>query len=215
MKLNTERKYSSKLYFISHNNGKGNCDLVKSTVEQIRASGNKTSFGIIDWDQNNRSENFTKVHGENKIYSIENFIYNPIYLIIYFMQERGANNIYKELELQETINHYNLGDMEEPYLQKFSDWFFEQYCKKFNPTKKEEISIYVEFKFFNGKKINIPKWYMEHKGHDLETKLKQIFRSLENSRKSEGDLQKEIIKVIGKCYPFIPQDSVDLIESFT
>lgn len=214
-KLNEENQYPFNLYFISNSNGKGNCDLVKKTIEQIRKSGNKTSFGIIDWDLKNKTENFIKVHGEDKVYSIENYIYNPIYIAIYFMQERGANNIYKELSIPETINHFNIGNNDNHFLQKISDWFFEKYYLKFKSIKEEQRQDLVEFHFLNEKKINIPKWYLTEKGHDLEMKLKQIFPSLDNQKKSEGELQKEIIKIVAKCHPFIPKDSVDLIESLT
>lgn len=214
-KLNQEKQYHFNLYFISNTNGKGNCDLVKSTVKQIRQSGNKTSFGIIDRDLNNKSDDFVKVHGENKVYSIENYIYNPIYIIIYFMQEKGANNIFKELEIEETINYYNIGLKDERFLQKLCNWFFMKYYQRFVTIRQEEKDDLVEFNFYNGKKINIPKWYLEFKGHDIEKKLKEVFQSFKNHNKSEGKLQEEIINVIARCYPFIPQDSVDLIESLT
>ncbi|WP_445722364.1 AAA family ATPase [Flavobacterium sp.] len=214
-KLNQEKQYPFNLYFISNSSGKGNCDLVKSTVKQIRESGNRTSFGIIDWDLKNKSDDFVKVHGENKIYSIENFIYNPIYIVVYFMQEKGANNIFKELEIEETINIYNLSDEKNIKLQKIADWFFEKYYQRFKAISPEDREYLIDFYFYNDKKISLPKWFLEKKGHDIEKELKEIFPSLNSTKKSEGKLQEEIINIIARCYPLIPKYSVDLIESLT
>ncbi len=64
----------------------------------------------------------------------------------------------------------------------------------------------------NHKVIHLPKWYTEMKGHELETKLKTVFPSLEGKFRSEGKMQEELTKIIAKSFPFIPLETAKLIK---
>src|SRR6202007_3177326 len=77
-KLNQERSYPFKLYFISNAHGKGSCQQVKTIVDEMREYGSTTVFGVIDWDLKNPSSIHVKVHGLNNRYNIENYLYDPI-----------------------------------------------------------------------------------------------------------------------------------------
>src|SRR5690606_20054669 len=81
-KLAQDHNLESKLYFISNGYGKGSCTQVTETVESIRNTGNQTFFGIIDWDKTNNDKGYVKVHGRENRYSVENYTYDPVYLII-------------------------------------------------------------------------------------------------------------------------------------
>ncbi|WP_281321756.1 AAA family ATPase [Flavobacterium aestivum] len=208
-KLNQERNYPFRLYFISNSYGKGSCEQVIKIVDDIRESGNTTVFGIIDWDLKNSSNTFVKVHGENKRYNVENYLYDPIYLSILFMNLK-AHGIYKELGIEETINQYLIGNESDEFLQKISDWFFSKYYEV-HKINEGLISDLVEVEYLNGKKIKMPIWFLQFQGHDYETRLKQVFNALDKFT-GEGKLQQEITTIVGKCYPFIPKDSELLIE---
>ena len=209
-KVNQERKYPFKLYFIANSQGKGNCQQVINIVNDIRTSGNKTSFGIIDWDLKNNSSDYVKVHGHNKRYSIENYLYDPIYITVLLMNLK-AHNIYTELGIEATYNHLNIGEESNDFLQKISDCFFVKLYEKYPAFDNGELEN-IDIEYWNGKKIKVPKWYLETKGHDIEEKIKNVFDAIKGKFKSEGELQKEITLLIGKCYPFIPKDSVGLID---
>lgn len=206
-KLNEKHKYPYNLYFISNSYGKGNSDQVKKITKELRDFGNDSCYGIIDWDLNNKSNNFIKVHGENKRYSLESYLYDPIYIAVLLMQME-AHNVFSELNLPETTNQYDIGNFDNESLQNISNWFFDKYNKKHKSNTEETDEI----KYLNGKKINVPVWYLNFQGHDFEQKIKSLFPAIERKFTSEGLLQKEITKIIGKCYPFIPLDSKKLID---
>lgn len=208
-KLNQKRSYPFRLYFISNSYGKGNCNQVIKIVKDIRESGNSTSFGIIDWDLKNTSSSFVKVHGLDQRYSLENYLYDPIYLLILLM-DLDAHNIYNELGLDKTINHFLLGNESGETLQRISDWFFKKYYDA-QPIDKSMRSGLTEVEYLNGAKINTPTWFLKFKGHDLEMRIRKVFPALDKYT-SEGELQEELTNIIGKCYPFIPKDSELLIE---
>ncbi len=209
-KLNQANKYSYRLYFISNSYGKGSCEQVIKIVDDIRTTGNQTSYGIIDWDLKNRETDYVKVHGLGNRYNVENYLYDPIYISILLMNLK-AHNVYNELGIDETINQYSLGGESNEFLQNISDWFFAKYYEthKVDEEKQNELA---EIEYLNGKKINVPKWYLEFSGHDFEKRIKDIFSAIEGRYRSEGELQKEISLIVGKCFPFIPKDSELLIE---
>ncbi len=209
-KLNEYENYPFNLYFISNSMGKGNCEQVKSIVSNIRESGNNTSYGIIDWDNSNTEDDFIKVHGSNSRYSIENFIYDPIYLCVLFM-ELKAHNIHKQLGKDESYNHYDIKNEGEDFLQKVIDWFFSQYYKTIKVLEKEKLK---EVLYINGKKVKLPLWYLDYHGHNLESNLRKVFNSLDKFS-GEGKLQKELTLIIAKCYPLIPIESKCVLEKIT
>lgn len=56
------------------------CDQVRRIVDDLRKGGNERVFGLIDWDRKNRSRKGVIVLCEDKRYSIENLILDPILL---------------------------------------------------------------------------------------------------------------------------------------
>lgn len=207
-RLNQDKLLTFTLYFISNGYGKGNSDSVAGVVSAIRKSDNKTCFGVIDWDKKNRNASYLKVHGEGMRYSIENYLYDPLYLITLFL-ENSAQNCHKELDVDLSFNQYDIG-LNPSLAQKGVNWFFNKYYSKFNITE-AEINNTRMVKYYNGLELELPIWYLEFKGHDLEIKLKQVFKSLEGYR-NEGDLQKKLTLISAKSFPVIHLDTVNLID---
>lgn len=210
-KVNSTEGTPFKLYFISNAMGKGNCDQVYSIVNDIRNSGNKTSFGIVDWDAKNSSKNFVLVHGENSRYSIENFICDPIYILTHLISIK-AHNVAKDLNRDDGFNEYSVSDFSNEQLQKYVDLFFNRYYE-IHKVSQEDKNDLVEWIYYNGKSVQVPQWYTMFQGHDLLHRIKAVFSALEGRYKSEGDLQKTLIHTMAKCYPLIPRDSVQLIKN--
>lgn len=200
-----------RLYFISNAMGKGNCDQVYKIVSDIRESGNKTSFGIVDWDCSNRAQDFVLVHGENSRYNVENFVCDPIFIVTHLIS-LNANNVLSELKKDNGFNEYSVSDFKDSELQEYVDWFFEKYYsvhKAVSVTDREDL---VEWKYLNGKSVKVPRWYSIFPGHDLINRIKKVFSALEHRYTSEGSLQEVLIITMAKCYPLIPLDSVESIK---
>lgn len=200
-----------KLYFISSAAGKSNCSSVIQITQAIRATGNTTSFGLIDWDQSNISRDFVFVHGEGKRHNIESYLFDPIFIVVLFLTMDGANNVYRDLSFDENYNQYCIGEESNKRLQEIVDWFFEKFVEK-KQTYKDKITSRVSIEYFNGKSVEIPKFYINYKGHDLFGLLKSAFPALNRYHK-ESELQAAMTKEICKCYPFIPSDTVEVIRN--
>ena len=199
----------NKLYFISNSAGKSNCSQVYSIVKAIRASGSQTSFGIVDWDLSNKPENYIFVHGENERYSVENFILDPIYVVGLLIEMNNAHNVCESIGVDKMYNQYSLGNESETRIQEVVKFYFDAFEKKF-PTHKYDCDL-TEIEYLNGKKIKLPDWYLKMQGHDIVTKIKIVFKSLEKYP-SEGDLQNALIKIMNKSYPFVPLTTIKTIE---
>jgi len=202
-RLNIEYSYPFKIYFISNGYGKGNCDQVVDVVNEIRKSGNDTCFGIIDWDKKNKSSDFIQVHGENNRYSLESFTYDPVYLVVLFL-EMKALGLHSKLGVDLSFNEYTIGGY--PGLIDLAvDWFFECYYAVNNVAQVDKENM-RDVSYHNGVTVRVPVWYLEFNGHDLEERLKQVFKPLEKYR-DEGKLQKDLSIISAKCFPLIPKDT--------
>lgn len=207
-RLNQEKDYPFKLYFISNGYGKGNCKQVIDVVTEIRKSDNTTCFGVIDWDLTNASTETIFVHGENSRYNIESYVYDPAYLMILFL-EMDAMGVRNALGLDVSFNEYSLG-LDQELLQNSIDWFFQTYYEKFNVSQ-ELQDAKREVEYYHGIKVMIPEWYLEFQGHDLEVKLKEAFIALQKFR-DEGQLQKDLTIISSKCFPMVHKDTVEMID---
>lgn len=207
-KVNLYKLYPFKLYFISNGYGKGNCNQVIDIVTRIRETNNKTCFGIIDWDSKNKPTDYTFIHGQDSRYSIENYVYDPIYLIVLFL-EMDAYNIRDLFDLGLFFNEYNIG-LHEDTMQKLVDWFFEKLYEKISLSE-TIIAEKTIVEYFNGSKVLIPKWYLIYDGHDLEDKLRKAFQPLEKFQNT-GELQNKLTVISAKCYPLIHTDTVNLFN---
>lgn len=211
--LSTEYRYTYKLYFMTHQLGKGDCNQVKHAVERLSDSGMNTCYGIIDWDKKNITSEKIIVHGERVRYSIENFLCDPLFIAMLFLKENGANNIYSELGFSDHYNYGNLANENEERLQEVCNWVIEK-VKTQKPMYKLSDET-TEFKYINGKKIVVPVWYAETQGHELEKDVINSFDSLKNRYSSAPQrLKSVLIKVIlGSIgYGLIPLETKELLE---
>lgn len=67
------------------------CSIVTSLVERLRNSGNKTCFGVVDWDGANNSSDRIKVIAEGTRNAIENVILDPLLLASYLIKHRDKS----------------------------------------------------------------------------------------------------------------------------
>ncbi len=212
-------KPKHKLYFISNALGKGNCDSVKDIVIALRKSGNKTSFGIIDWDNKSSQpiEEYVLMHGFKSRYSIENFLFDPIYLFG-LMVDKKKYKARQHFNLPEYFDSSCLVKESKEKLQEYCDYvvndlvlnnsFKAQNLAKINPDmvevkyKKQDIVI------------KLPRWWLICKGHKelipilKDQAIPDLFKSLPNNHEIEENLS----LIICKNYPLVPEETMQLIE---
>lgn len=200
------------LNFISSGIGNtGNCAQVIKVVDKLANEfGNKNIFGIIDWDTKNQENHNIKVLGEDKRYSIENYIFDPILLAAFLLREKILKR--EDLKLNNSETFADFKNLSTERLQEISNYILDKVNPFVEPANKvDETEIFVEY--LSGIEIKIQNWYLIHPGHELEDNLKKAFPQL-NKFNNEGVLKKEIInKVVDDIPDLIPLDIFHLLES--
>ncbi|MBS1634933.1 MAG: AAA family ATPase [Bacteroidetes bacterium] len=204
-KINADKAMQHKLYFISNSLGKGNCDQVINVVKAIRNSGNTTAYGVIDWDLKNNDERHIYVHGNQSRYSIENFVFDPIYLATYLLDERYGI-LMRELGISETDNQYDL--IKSHKAQEAVNFVLNKLTEKFKSLR-TSTSI-SRCRYGNEIELNIPEWYLTIRGHDLFERLKETFEPISKFA-NENELHNKMINMICKLYPNIPAETTELL----
>ena len=194
------------LNFISSGvSGSGNCDQVKDVVNKLSGYGNRFIFGIIDWDKKNTSSEYVKVLGENKRYSIENYIFDPILISALLLREKFINR--QELGLGNEKNYSDFKNLTTVQLQFMSDFLTSKVLPEVKPADNSRNKV----KYLNGVEIYIPQWFLFHQGHELEEHLMKVFPQLGRYNREDG-LKKEVIeKVIDDIPELIPFDIFELL----
>lgn len=185
-----------------------NCSQVINITETLRNAGNKLVSGIIDWDCSNTSSETVKVLGNGSRYSIENYILDPLLIGALLLREKI---IAKEvLGLTQNETYIDLKHFNRERLQVIADYVIEQVSKFVNPTDQTLTSV----KLLNTIEINLPKWYLHHPGHPLESQILKAFPLLNSVKKGKEEALKiEIItKVIDDIQNIISQDILDVLK---
>ncbi|MCB0195675.1 MAG: AAA family ATPase [Anaerolineae bacterium] len=187
--------------------GQGNDSQVKYIVNKLRANGNQSVFGIIDWDSNNEGNEYVKVPGKDRRYSLENYVFDPILLAGFLFRERYIER--EVLGINQNENYTDFKNFDDIRLQEIVDYIIKKVGEEIG-TIHEDYNLLVEY--IGGKKVRIPSWYVFTQGHLLETKLKNVFNQLKRYQREE-DLKKEIInKVVDDIPDFIPVELLKILR---
>lgn len=201
-KLKNKLEPEISINFISSSiGGSGNCDAVKEVVKQLVNSGNRSVYGIIDWDNQNSSSAYVKVIGQGKRYSIENYIFDPILLAAFLLREKIINRA--DIGLSEFENYTDFDKFDNTKLQNIANFITNKIGSKMSckldPTTEES-------KYMSGSKVDLPRWYLRIQGHELEKNIKETFPQLNKFNREEA-LKLEIINTIIDDLPnLVPED---------
>lgn len=190
------------LSFISSGKkGVGSCSQVVDVVTQLHSFGNHDIFGIIDRDSNNKESEKVFILGTDQRYSIENYLFDPVVIAAFLLKEKMISK--HQVGLSNEENYIDIRNFEGDRLQVVVD--------KFIPLLNDASLITTNTRtcyYLNDKSVDIPTGFLETNGHELETKLKQVFPEL-NKYHQEGDLKLAIIDhVFEDMHAIIPKDFV-------
>ena len=187
--------------------GNGNSAQVVDVVTQVSGYGNKFIYGIIDWDATNKTKDFIKVLGQDKRYSIENYLFDPLLIAALLIRLKIIDR--KLIGLKDDENYTDFPNLPNQRLQKITDHIMNFVIDK---TEAPDTSL-KSSTLVNGRKIQIQNWYLILQGHKLEERLKEKYPQLNRFQK-EADLKIEIVETIVDDIPTIlSQDFVDLFKS--
>lgn len=194
----------SLMFIASAANGNGNCDQVKKFVAQLVAGGNRSIFGVIDWDLQNSSAESVFVLGEGERYSIENYVLDPLLIAVLLLREGLMSPV--SLGLDACVRYVDLGRLGQNDLQKLSDAV---------STRIQAPTTYLDktpFSYINETTITAPAWWARLHGHDLEKRIKEAFPGLSRFHREEELKLAVLERVLGDYPGFMPVDVLKLFE---
>jgi ABC-type branched-subunit amino acid transport system ATPase component len=179
------------LHFIaSGKGGKGDADAVKRLVSELRSGGNNSVMGVVDRDRREGSPDGILFSAER--YTVENFVLDPVIVGTFLLRERfitpeaaGLPSGARYLDLSSTA------------AQRLATYVSTSLARSGDDTTQ------VTCVYCGGFSVQLPKWYLELPGHDLEERLLQRFAELNRYR---GRLKAEVINKAFNDFPdFIPE----------
>jgi len=195
----------------NHGQKVANCGQVINICETLRNAGNKFIWGIIDWDTNNEPDkySFIKVLGNGERYAIENYLFDPILVAAILLREKIVNK--SDFGLMEDETYMDFKSFSNDKLQDISNRLVSIVASKVQPTSDLDL---VAVSYVNSITVNVPKWYLVHHGHELESRIIEIFPPLGKlSRGKEEKLKMEMVdKIIDDLPGFIPQDVLEAFQ---
>jgi hypothetical protein len=196
------------LNFISSGvRGNGNCDQVKEVVNQLSQAGNRTVYGIIDWDLKNGANGRIKVLGNELRYSIENYILDPLLLVAFLLREKWIER--SAVGVNEGETYIEIAKFDNARLQIVANFVVSKVSDHTSQNEAGEISCH----YVGGQEIILPRWFLQVQGHQLEQILKEIFPQLKRFQQ-EAELKKEILrKVVDDIPKLIPRDFMLLFQA--
>lgn len=188
------------LMFISTGDSKnGGCNRVMDVVTKLHEAGNNTVYGLIDWDGKNVDRDRIKVFGGGERHSIENYLFDPTLLAALLFRERIIRR--EELNLAENETHIDFLKFNSDRLQSISDIIANKIKENLKDQPNQELTT---CKYINGKEINLPKWYLHMKGHDLEALIRETFPCLKKFTRADSFKRAMVDVVMDELRPMIP-----------
>ena len=186
----------------------GGCDRVRALVETLRNAGVDSVFGLVDWDLKAKPSGTIRVLGEGRRYAIENYVCDPLLLVAYLLREHmiaaedvGLSKIgtYKAVVAKDAMIRQRLVDF-------VTDRVLQTLQGKSLPSEHDGCES------VDGVAVQVPRWYLRMRGHDLVLKLWEAFPKLQKHQ-NDIDLAKAILKRVGLEDPgLLPVDLLRLLQ---
>lgn len=206
--LNRDNRFNYNPVFVEPHSGNANCVDVIDIVSKLRNSGSDLAWGIIDYDNKNKSDASVLVLGNNKRYAIDNYILDPIYVCLALIRNRKKS--YSDFGiLTGKCSYIDATELSNNECQIMIDSFLAQCGICLSST---EIT-YCE----NGFELNYPIEFLRHNGHDYEKLIIKTFPELHGIKKNnrESGLKLAVLEVIEDFRGFMPKEiseTLDLIR---
>lgn len=152
----------------------GGREQVKDWGSKLPGAGLKQILGLIDRDVSNSSTPTIKVLSR---YSLENFLLDPV-IIYAVLMHQGVHASVLDVGIKDG-NFYELKIVDVTVLQQVTDKIC-QLIEIHSPGVKR-VPGKFDVEFISGKKVSVPAWLRDYRGHDLEAAVRNTFKAAINN----------------------------------
>ena len=136
-----------------------NCEQVKDVVKKLRSAGNRSAFGVIDWDKRNSGGDGIFVCSENLRYSVENIVYDPLVLCVFLILENVCT--LAEMGLAGSTAISEIMQFDQAQLQKMTNFVIDAVRTKLVDSLTTDATP-VQCFYVDGRSLNYPAWYLRN-----------------------------------------------------
>lgn len=190
----------------------GNCDTAIDLATRIRNAGSTTAFAFVDRDDDATETEFVRKVGGSERYSIENYVFAPIAIVALLLHE-GKSTADLEL-LDHNLAVYSLDRIAVDELQELTDRFCDQL--RSNMRNLGERGLENQLSALSqdpvialdvaGRSIEMPSWFFQARGHDLEKLMLSTYPAL--NKYAHGNAGALMIAVVDKFW----QHNIDFVS---
>ena len=172
------------------------CQRVIDIVGNLEGAGARNVYGLIDWDRKNNSRDKVLVLAEGKRYSLENCVLDPLPLVLFLFVKESYGP--EELGLPADTRIPAVESLTEKQLQHAVDTVL----AKVEPHTGlgGEAEGVESVQYLGGLTLNLPSWYLQANGHDLEEAIKAAFAKLKRHQNA-GSLMSQVVETVVRNYP--------------
>lgn len=185
------------------------CDQVLSITEILRSNGNKTVYGIVDWDKKDTIKDGILVMGKGNRYSIENYLLEPFLIGLALIREAKVTP--ETIGLSSKFRYVSSDRLNSNELQKITNYILNKIISELEYTPSLETK---ECQYINGNKIELPIWFLEFHGHELEKIIVRTFPELNSIRPKQGSNKQLKIGLLEILEDFPMLLSIDFTDLF-
>jgi hypothetical protein len=186
------------------------CEVVCYLVDRLVEAGNKSVFGLIDWDGKHVPTDRKHVLAPSKRDGLENAILDPLLVTSIVLREAKSSAGSIGFSAEDTYTGFL--SFAPAQLQPLVDRVQTLVLKRIIPPE-EQVSV----SYLGGFSLMISKAYLETDDHNLETLVLEAFPALRKvSRDRSGELMLHIARVIiPENANFLPTDLYDAFRDLT
>lgn len=203
-----KRSQTRPTFLPPHSRNGTSCDDVISAVLKLRELGNDLVYGLIDNDNRKQpSSSFIKLLGTR--YSIENYIFDPIYIGLALFRLGCLSASDKTVIGIDTYR--GCLDATEVLIQNLI-----QYVTNELGASQDNLILY---RVQSGNEFKVSGDFFQKRGHDLEKEIIRRwpqFNEIIRGRKTENILKVEFLEtVINDCPEYLSMELEEVLNSFT
>ncbi len=183
------------------------CAQVNRIVNSMVEYGNKSVFGLVDWDGKVAGSERIKVLSAEIRDGIESLMLDPVLIAATSIKENLSFSRQKGL-ISETDSYVSLSSWDASTWQKTVDLVQDMVIGSVRPGS-EKLNI----TYLNGMQLSLRKEFLHMDDHDLENKVMDVFGFMRPKNKHAGGLLNHIHDSILSDYPnLLPKDLIDTFE---
>ncbi|WP_298952037.1 AAA family ATPase [uncultured Methylobacterium sp.] len=181
------------------------CSAVEHIVKELTATGNKSVFGILDWDLKRSPADRIKIISHGSHYAIDNLILNPLLigaLLIRHFGEKFPGNV---------------GISDFPAMNQHKAQILTDVIQNKLVYPRSAPAGFTAVRFFGGFEVQVKSSFALTNGHDMEAELADKFKKLGKFTNSgRGRLIEAVIDFVLEDWPnLIPLDIASIFTEIS